>query len=226
MKEANFPYSGYNLGWRFEHPDYFRLATEKLKKREKSLLFQDLHKILSTTIKHQLLIPEEIDGKKYVYTSVDDLIDQIETDKRKENNFYIQRIAGYGIVHLPNGAQVKQSQLIYLDDLRLRERIYHIGTIRSIWTPIMLDYPEAELIWQCELADLNAHRLTNCLKEMHKKLALPVSPPPEITEKDNGIFWIKDFKIYINPTTLYEQLSEHPNPESVDLEKYKIQENE
>lgn len=221
MKEFDFPYSGYNIGWRFEHPNYFSYPLEKLKSREKEKLFEDLRIILTTTISYQLLIPEKIDGIKIEYSSIEDLITQIETIKTKQNDFYIDRIEGYGIVNLPSGEKVKQRNLLVLDDLRLREKIYHICTYKSIWIPISID-ESYDFKWQPELADLNSERLTDCLTEIYEKLSLPVEPSIGEIEKESPI-WIKNFKLFVNPEILEREIKEI-DYRNIDLQKYKITE--
>lgn len=212
------PYSDcfFSLGWRFE-PDPIRPA------RPPPPLLGDLLTILAITTRHELLIPTHVqDGGRRIALAADsaeEFIDRLAVLlETGELGPYLDTIAGHGLVERPDGARVRQDDLIVLQDLRLSERIYSVVTRKSLWTPIVIDRSYG-FEWQVELADRNGPRLERCLREIDAALGLAVDPPPHVLDREYPI-WVRDFRLYTSTEILRHEFATNPPPGLASIDRF------
>ena len=227
MKNVNFPYAGFFLSWTFQgnggglYDDYS--TTTGLVDQQ---VFDDITMTLKILNKYELLNPQYIldekRNKRYFQSSDIDLIvneiKQMVDDQLLLGE--VGRIGGVGVVDLANGERVIQEDLVLLESIRFFERLITVATGKSIWIPISID-TTYDFDWQIELAKLNAPRLEKCLRELYSKLQLDVSPSPNEIDKDEAI-WMKNFKLYVNPSILKREYELNPPEEPFDINEFLI----
>ncbi|MDC0669548.1 hypothetical protein [Nannocystis radixulma] len=211
-----YPDSFFSLGWRFE-PDPDRPA------QPSPPSLADLLAILKITMQHELLIPTHVEDRgrriSLPADSAEAFIDGLAALLHAgELGPYLDDIAGHGLVERPDGTRVRQDNLIFLQDLRLSERIYSVVTRKSLWTPIALDRSFG-FEWQVELADRNGPRLERCLRDIHAALGLAVEPAPHELDREQPI-WIRDFKLYTSTEILRHEFATNPPPGLASIDRF------
>ncbi|PCC73425.1 hypothetical protein SAMN02745121_02846 [Nannocystis exedens] len=211
-----YPDSFFSVGWRFE-PDPARPA------QAPPPLLGDLRAILAITARHELLIPSQVQdrGRRIALQadSAEEFIDRLSALlETGELGPYLDEIAGHGRVERPDGTRVRQDGLIFLQDLRLHERTYSVGTRKSLWTPIALDRSFG-FEWQVELADRNGPRLERCLREIDAALGLAVDPPAHELDREQPM-WIHGFKLFTSPQILRSEFAADPPPGLASIERF------
>lgn len=226
MKEYEFPYVGFRISW-FFYDDDKRYEGYLENQIATNNIYIDIHQIISITSKYELLIPTYIvnDKREKIHFESSDpnlLIDEIRSlVNRGQLSHEIEEIGGYGIVYLANGEKVKQQNLITLDSIRFFERRMAISTIKNVWVPLSVK-DMVNIEWQIELATLNASRLEECLREIYQQLGISVEPCPDEIDRDETI-WMKDFKLYVDPSILRYEYENHPPEESFDINDFLIE---
>ncbi|HEY9258679.1 hypothetical protein [Chitinophaga sp.] len=202
MEHVDFPDSGYHNTWYFydDAPEGYP-TIQALQKGAPipDTVFEDLERVLAITIKYDLLTPTYIRLDDIIAIPGDNLPDFMANLKAVlagKNALSIFSIGGYGKVMLPNGEAGIQADLITIEDVLFFDRDLNVSTSKSVWVPISIDHTH-QFQWQLPLAQLNAVRLQNALKEIKQTLKISDANPDE-TDPDNP-FVIKDYKLYLHP---------------------------
>ncbi|WP_434418285.1 hypothetical protein [Nannocystis pusilla] len=212
----SYPDSFFSLSWRF--------APEPERPAQASRgLLDDVLALLAITARHELLIPTHVhdSGRRIALEgdSVEAFVERLAAlMDAGEVGPYIDEIGGYGLVARPDGARVRQDDLIALQDLRLGEREFSVVTRKSLWTPIALDRSFG-FEWQFELADLNGPRLERCLQEIDAALDLAAEPAAHELDREQPI-WICGFKLYTSPEILRREFAADPPPGLSSIDRF------
>lgn len=202
MKQVDFPDSGYHNTWYFyEDAPQGYPTIQALQKGAPipNTVFEDLERVLAITIRHELLTPTYIRLDDIIEIPGDNLPDFMANLKNvlaEKRPLSIFSVGGYGKVMLPDGEAGIQTDLITIEDVLFFDRDLNVSTAKSIWVPISIDHTH-QFQWQLPLAQLNAGRLQNALKEIKQTLKISDANPDE-TDPDNP-FVIKDYKLYLHP---------------------------
>jgi hypothetical protein len=202
MKHVDFPDSGYHNTWYFydDAPEGYPTIQDLQKGAPiPDTVFEDIERVLAITIRHELLTPTYIRLDEIIEITCGNLPDFMTALKNvlaDKNALSIFSIGGYGKVMLPDGEPGIQEDLITIEDVLFFDRDLNISTAKSVWVPISIDNTH-QFQWQLPLAQLNAGRLQNALKEIKQTLKISDANPDE-TDPDNP-FVIQDYKLYLHP---------------------------
>lgn len=211
MMANKFPYCGFWLSWHFSSHNHNYSSHSIIPEQ----VYEDIYNILTISSKYKLLIPTYIynNGEKIYFqsTSIEDIIDEIKMIlKSNMITSEIDTIGGYGTVYTSETEFEYQEDLILLEAIRFFERNMYIQTSKSVWVPINFD-ENYNFEWQLKIAELNAHRLENCLSEISEILNTDVYPSKDELDKDSPI-WQKGFKLFVNPEIIIRQQEINFNP--------------
>lgn len=238
MKYKSFPFlvNG-RINWYFGYPTDHKQAIPPDGKNPYGVEPDPDHLLLALEVlfNHELLIPtyvelkgrisfgeppisysKEIDFdfnemKNYIFTELKKRIENIKAGE-------INTIGGYGIVIDENNQKVISDRIVSLEFAGGFHDFFSVRTKKSIWVPISID-TDHSYVWQFELWQNNASRLTAALKEIQEKTKLIVSPAADEICKEE-VLWMKGFELFNSPEVMIDPVRNIPENIEFSTEKY------
>ena len=129
-------------------------------------ILSDLKVLLSILIEDKLLIPKFLEGRdeKLNYSSVDDLIEQIQKDAFLQNCFEFG-ITGDTVIYTQQGEET-YSGIFCIESFRTFQQSFVFSTKSDIWLPMSFDEDQFSFVWNLERHNLNYNRLASVLKKV------------------------------------------------------------
>ncbi len=171
--------------------------------------------VLETLISTKILRPKRIGSIPLVYTTVDELMEQIEATGYFEDASEFD-INGDTVIHTSNGEEIFNN-IISIDSFRTSEPYFVFVAGTDHWLPMMMDSKTLNFSWNVELYQLNYHRIPAVLKKLKEKL-----------EWKNEDFFYQDdwfissragFDFFLREYIITREYNDNPNP-AFDLEAY------
>jgi hypothetical protein len=191
--------------WRFEGLPYDNYSSIR----------ESLRVLMENLISSKILLPNRFGDIPLEYSTVDELLDQIEASGYLQNgselNFY-----GDTVIYTLNGEEVWDN-IVSVDCFSPSSQFFYVAVMSDHWLPVMMERETYAFDWNIELYQLNYPRLPAFLEKLHEELGWK---DENLLCKDSNFATIQaGYDLFIEESVVIREYKTNPNP-AFDLDAY------